>query len=240
MPPRTAPAAPLLGPTLVQKTDMVATVLENLRERIIAGAFGPDGPLPPEGDLATGYGVSRTVIREAMRSLRAQGLVEVAQGKLPRVKPPAPETVISSLDTLLRRSQGSLLQLLETRRPLEGEIAALAAERATADHLRQLQQAIDDQQTAATSEGRIEADLRFHRVLAEATGNPVFGLLLETLAGLLRSSRKQTLAHSGVEHALLGHRAILKALKAKDSAKARAEMLEHLRLAEIDLRACLK
>ena len=97
MPPRTATVPPLLGPTIVQKTDMVATVLENMRERIIAGAFGADGPLPPEGDLATDYGVSRTVIREAMRSLRAQGLVEVAQGKLPRVKPPAAETVIASL-----------------------------------------------------------------------------------------------------------------------------------------------
>ncbi len=205
---RRTPVVPVM-----RRTDMVAAVLANLSERIIGGAFGTDGPLPPEGELATTYGVSRTVIREAMRSLRSQGLVEVAQGRLPRVKPPAPETAIASLDTLLRRSNGSLLHLVETRRPLEGEIAALAAERATPDQLDQLQEAIDAQANAPTLAGQIEADLRFHRVLAEATGNPIFALLLETLAGLMRNSRQQTLAQSGVAVALQGHRAILKALR---------------------------
>jgi GntR family transcriptional repressor for pyruvate dehydrogenase complex len=222
---------------VMRRTDMVAAVLANLSERIIAGSFGADGCLPPEGELASTYGVSRTVIREAMRSLRAQGLVEVAQGRLPRVKPPAPETAIASLETLLRRSNGSLLHLLETRRPLEGEIAALAAERATPAHLDELQAAINAQQEAPTLEGQIEADLRFHRVLAEATGNPIFGLLLETLAGLMRNSRQQTLAQSGVAVALQGHRAILKALRARNGTAARAAMLEHLRLAERDLLA---
>lgn len=225
-------------PAVVPRMDMVATVVANLSERIIAGGYGSDGHLPPEGELATNYGVSRTVIREAMRGLRAQGLVEVAQGRLPRVKPPAPEAAIASLNTLLRRSQGSLLHLIETRRPLESEIAALAAERATAEQLTELQRAIDAQASASTFEGQIEADLRFHRVLAEATGNPIFGLLLETLAGLMRNSRQQTLAQSGVTVALEGHRDILKALRARKASAARAAMLEHLRLAERDLLAC--
>jgi GntR family transcriptional repressor for pyruvate dehydrogenase complex len=227
----------LKGRPIVQRPDMVAAVLENLSERIISGGFGPDGVLPPEGALATRYGVSRTVIREAMRSLRAQGLVEVAQGRLPRVKPPAPETAIASLDTLLRRSNGTLLHLIETRRPLEGEIAALAAERATLEHLTQLQEAITAQATAATVAEQIVADLRFHRILAEATGNPIFTLLLETLAGLMRDSRARTLQQSGPATALHGHRAILRALHARDREAARAAMLEHLRLAERDLKA---
>lgn len=225
------------APPVMRRTDMVAEVLANLSERIIGGSFGADGLLPPEGELATTYGVSRTVIREAMRSLRAHGLVEVAQGRLPRVKPPAPETAIASLDTLLRRSNGSLLHLVETRRPLESEIAALAAERATPEHLDELQKAIDEQANGRTLESQIEADLRFHRVLAEATGNPFFGLLLETLAGLMRNSRQQTLAQSGVAVALQGHRAILKALRARNGSAARTAMLEHLRLAERDLLA---
>lgn len=220
-----------------RRPDMVASVLENLSERIITGDFGSDGVLPPEGELAASYGVSRTVIREAMQRLRAQGLVEVAQGRLPRVKPPAPETAIASLDTLLRRSKGSLFQLIETRRPLESEIAALAALRATPEQLAELQRAIDVQAASPVVEEQIEADLRFHRILAEATGNPIFGLLLETLAGLMRTSRTKTLAQSGVETALLGHRAILKALRGRDANAARRAMLEHLTLAERDLRA---
>jgi GntR family transcriptional repressor for pyruvate dehydrogenase complex len=216
---------------------MVGSVLESLSERIITGDFGSQGVLPPEGELATGYGVSRTVIREAMRSLRAQGLVEVAQGKLPRVKPPAPEAAIASLDTLLRRSKGSLLQLIETRRPLEGEIAALAAARVTPEQLGELQRAIDAQAKDPTLEGQIDADIRFHRILAEATGNPIFVLLLETLNGLMRSSRLKTLSYSGSERALRGHRAILQAVRARDANKARRAMLEHLTLAERDIKA---
>jgi GntR family transcriptional repressor for pyruvate dehydrogenase complex len=221
----------------LRRPDMVASVLESLSERIIGGDFGTEGVLPPEGELATGYGVSRTVIREAMQRLRAQGLVEVAQGRLPRVKPPAPATAIASLDTFLRRSKGSLLHLIETRRPLEGEIAALAAERATPEQLTELQQAIDTQATAPTAEGQIGADVRFHRILAEATGNLIFGLLLETLAGLMRSSREKTIRQSGVETALIGHRAILQALRARDATAARQAMLDHLTLAERDLQA---
>jgi GntR family transcriptional repressor for pyruvate dehydrogenase complex len=224
-------------PPPVRRTDMVATVLERLSERIIGGDFGSDGVLPPEGELAIGYGVSRTVIREAMQRLRAQGLVEVAQGRLPRVKPPAPDTAITTLDTLLRRSKGSLLHLIETRRPLESEIAALAAERVTPEQLTELQRTIDVQATAPTQEEQIDADLCFHRILAAATGNPIFTLLLETLAGLMRSSRTKTLAQSGVDTALVGHRAILKALRARDGNAARRAMLEHLRLAERDLKA---
>jgi GntR family transcriptional regulator, transcriptional repressor for pyruvate dehydrogenase complex len=221
---------------LVRRTNMVAAVLESLSERIIVGDFGTDGALPPEGELASRYGVSRTVIREAMHSLRAQGLVEVAQGKPPRVKPPEAATAIASLDTLLRRNRGSLFDLIEARRPLEGEIAALAAERATPEQLEQLKRAIDEQKSAATLDAMIDADMRFHRILAEGAGNPIFGLLLETLAGLLRSSRQETLAQSGVEVALHGHRAILRALRAKDGAAARRAMLDHLRLAERDLK----
>jgi GntR family transcriptional repressor for pyruvate dehydrogenase complex len=221
----------------LDRPDMVAEVLSRLSERILSGGFDPDGVLPPEGALAQSFGVSRTVIREAMRTLRSQGLVEVSQGRAPRVKPADARTVIASLDLLLRRGAGTLLHLVEARRPLEGEIAALAADRATSDHLAGLEAAIDQLVAAGTQAQRVEADVQFHRVLAESTGNPVFGLLLETLAGLLRESRRQTIAQSGVEMALAGHRAVLEAVRRKDAASARQAMLEHLVLAERDLRA---
>ena len=221
----------------LDRPDMVAEVLSRLSERIIAGGFSPDGVLPPEGALAQSFGVSRTVIREAMRTLRAQGLVEVSQGRAPRVKPADTCTVIASLDLLLRRSAGTLLHLVDARRPLESEIAALAAERATSEDLTGLGAAIDQLQAARSHGERVEADVQFHRVLAESTGNPVFSLLLETLAGLLRESRRQTIAQSGVEIALAGHRAVLAAMRRKDAIAARQAMLEHLTLAERDLRA---
>ncbi len=216
---------------------MVVTVLGHLTERIVNGEFDASGILPSEGDLATSFDVSRTVIREAIRSLRAQGLVEVSQGRAPRVKPPDSQATVASLRLLLRRNKATLLHLVEVRQPMEGEIAALAAERANHEHLRQLERAVLDLAAASPLEVRIEADVRFHRILAEATGNPVFVLLLETLAEFMRESRQKTLAYSGVEQALAGHRAVLEAVRNHDPVKAREAMHEHLGTAARDLQS---
>ncbi len=215
--------------------DMVATVLDRLTEHIVKGDFDVTGLLPSEGELAVSFGVSRTVVREAMRSLRAQGLVEASQGRPARVKPPDAKATVASLKLLLRRNKATLLHLVEVRQPVEGEIAALAAERANDEHLRQLERAVYDLAAASELAARIEADVRFHRVLGEATGNPVFVLLLETLAEFMRESRQSTLVYSGVERALAGHRAVLAAVRSRDAVQARAAMQEHLRLAARDL-----
>jgi DNA-binding FadR family transcriptional regulator len=219
---------------------MVVAVLESLTSHIVQGDFESSGVLPSEGELAKSFGVSRTVVREAMRSLRAQGLVEVSQGKPPRVKPPDSKAAIASLELLLRRNKATLLNLAEVRQPLESEIAALAAERATDENLRQLERAAHDLGAATDLEKRIEADVRFHRILGEATGNPVFVLLLETLSGFMRESRQKTLAYSGVDHALNGHRAVLSAVRSRNPAKAREAMLDHLRLARRDLQSLVE
>lgn len=215
--------------------DMVATVLERLTDHIVKGDFDAKGLLPSEGELAKSFAVSRTVIREAMRSLRAQGLVEVSQGRAARVKPPDSQATVASLRLLLRRNKATLLHLVEVRLPVEGEIAALAAERANDEHLRQLERAIHDLTTASQLSERIEADVRFHRLLGEATGNPVFVLLMETLAEFLRESRQKTMSYSGVEQALAGHRTIFEAVRNHDRVKAREAMREHLGMAAQDL-----
>lgn len=221
----------------INRPDRVSEVLEQLSDQITAGAFGQDGTLPAEGALAETFRVSRTVVREAMRMLRAQGLVEVSQGKPPRVKPADPQATIASLTLLLRRSEGTLLHLVEARRPLESEIALLAAERAGPDDFDRLQETIDRLTTVGTLDERVQADVEFHRILAETSANPVFCLLLETISGLLCESRRRTLTQSGSEIAAAGHRAVLAALRRRDGAAAKSAMLEHLKLAERDLRA---
>lgn len=220
----------------VQRTDMVATVLKSLMDNILAGSFGHDGELPSEGELAESFQVSRTVIREAMRGLRAYGLVEVSQGRAPRVKPADTQTAINTLTTLLQRGGGTLLHLIEVRRPLEGEIAALAAERGRPDQCAQLEELIGSLGQAATLEAQIEMDGRFHRTLAEMAGNPIFGLLLDTISGLLHESRLRTIQHSGVAIVARHHGEILAAVRRRDVPASRTAMLEHLRFAEHDLR----
>src|SRR5262245_56895654 len=89
---------------LAPQRALVEQVLEQLRGRILSQDYAAGAELPPEGTLAATLGVSRTVVREAMRILRAQGLVEVSQGRRPRVKPPDSQAAVDTFGMLLQRS----------------------------------------------------------------------------------------------------------------------------------------
>ncbi|MBN2024865.1 MAG: FadR family transcriptional regulator [Pirellulales bacterium] len=225
-----------IGLKPLKRQDLVRGVVERLRSQILGREFDPDGILPPEGRLGETLGVSRTVVREAMRILGAQGLVEVSQGKRPRVRPADPQTVVETFGTYLQRGDHSLLDLIEVRLPLETEIVSLVAQRATPEQLQVLEQSVDDMAAACGLTARVEADARFHDLLAESTGNPLFPLLLTTVAGAMRRSRKETISRTGTDRALQGHRAILAAIRRGDADAARKAMFAHLRMAEEDLR----
>jgi GntR family transcriptional repressor for pyruvate dehydrogenase complex len=220
----------------LQRVDLVREAAERLRDQIIAGEFGLDGAMPPESQLGLALGVSRTVIREAMRTLAAQGLVELSQGRQARVRPVDPQTVVDTFHTYLQREDHSLLDLVEVRQPLEAAIAALAAERATDADIASLEQSILAQAAARVKKDRIEEDVRFHAILARSTGNPVFSLLLSTVVGLMRRSLNETLTRTGIERSLAGHRTVLAAVRRRDPDAARKAMFEHLTLAEHNLR----
>jgi GntR family transcriptional repressor for pyruvate dehydrogenase complex len=217
------------------RSSLVARVHNQWTQEILSGRLGPDAPLPSEGGLALSLGVSRTVVREAMRTLREQGLIEMSQGRAARVKSVSAQATIASLDALLRRSDGTAASLVEVRRPLEGEAAALAAERASREQIEEMLNAIQAMDRAVGLEQQVDADLNFHYCLARAAGNPAFYLLLETLAGLMRQTRRTTLSKTGVDAANSAHRAVLAAIVRRDPVAARAEMLDHLDHAWRDL-----
>jgi GntR family transcriptional repressor for pyruvate dehydrogenase complex len=215
--------------------DLVKEMVHQLRSQIIAGHYGTDGELPTESQLSESFGVSRTVARESMRTLRALGLVEVSRGRRPRVRPVDPQIVVDSLQSLLLRSNASLHDLGEVRRPLEIEIAGLAASRATREDTEAMQAAIDMQAAARTSAKQVEADRRFHELLASSTGNSLLRLMLSTIAPLINESRRRTISRVGIKRALAGHIAILNAVNERDVVAARDAMATHLRMAEEDL-----
>ncbi len=224
----TGPLARALEPSLVKQAE------DRLRRRILRK--GAADVLPSQAALAADLGVSRTVLREAMKHLEAEGLLDIAQGRRIRIRPAGPQAALRSLDAMLRRSDGSLAHLLEVRRPLESDIAALAAVRRGPDHLDTLERALAALAALSTLELRVDADLLFHRTLAEATGNPVFLLLLDTVAGLLRASRYASIGTHGAQAAVDGHREILDAVRAQDPRAARDAMLRHLRANEAELK----
>ena len=215
--------------------DLVTRTVDALIKKIMAEGRGPDHRLPSQGELSEEFGVSRSVVREAMRVLQARGFVDVSQGSRPRVIPASPDVVIESLTTFVRRSEFSLLQLWEMRTPLEAEIAMLAARRITPEKLAELKASVIALREAADLEAQIDADIWFHRVLAEASDNPLFGIILDVLADQLRASRRQTLVRSGVSMALGYHQRILNAVEARDTAAAHREMISHMEQTRRDL-----
>lgn len=235
-----SPAAPVAADTPASQwraepvtgdhADRVAEVRRQLRIAILSNIFPESTPLPSEGKLATSFAVSRTVIREAMRSLRAEGLVEVSQGRRPHVKPATTRQSIDSLEALLQRKGVTLNQVYETRGPLEGHIAALAAERATDADLAALESSVERLEQVRQEQDWdhwFEADLAFHQVLASATGNPVAGLIQETLLRCMHHARQQT-PRRIEDRAIQEHREILEAVRARNPKAARDAMRRHL------------
>jgi GntR family transcriptional regulator, transcriptional repressor for pyruvate dehydrogenase complex len=225
---------------LLRSRRLVEQTVEALRERIVAGVFGLDGELPPQGALCRELGVSRSVVREAMQHLQSQRLIEVSQGRKPRVLPAGSQPITDGLRLVMERSAASLLHLAEVRLPLESDIAALAAERCSPELIGRLERSNELLAAAPDIPGMVEADIQFHRILAEASGNPLFVFLLDSLAELLRASRQTTIGRGGREPALQGHLAILAAIRTGDAIAARRAMREHVEAALTDLRAELQ
>ncbi|NLE59394.1 MAG: FadR family transcriptional regulator [Planctomycetes bacterium] len=214
----------------------VEHVTSDLRDKILKGHLASNEWLPSEGALAETMGVSRTVIREAMHNLRAQGLVEMSQGRRARVRANDTSVLVKSLDAMLQRSEATIYHLLQLRRPLEGEIAALAAEHATQADLEKLGGTLDELRVATDLEACIKADVAFHRYLAEASGNPLFVLFLGTVSALLVRAQQKTFPLAGLLLTIEGHCRVLEAIAAGHPQAARQAMLQHLDEAEEALR----
>jgi len=218
----------------IPRADLVSEVVQRMRNEIIAGTFGSD-ELPSEGELEVMFGVSRTVIREAMRVLWGMELVEVSRGRRPRIKPLDPTTIVKSLGTFMQRGEHPLLHLMEVRKAVETEVARLAAERITREQLDAMERNMETMSRCRSLREKIEADIRFHELLAEATGNEVFLLLMKAVSSLLRESLNKTISRTGVEASLEGHKRIFAAVRSRNPDAARKTMSDHLDAAARDI-----
>lgn len=216
----------------VKRDRLYVDILDQIQDFIVRQQLKPGDKLPPERQLINEFGVSRTVVREAIRALEERGLVEVKHGSGVYVAEPSMDSVTDSLALHLRVSGSSLMPLLEVREILEVEIAGLAAERATDEDLEQMEKTLRRGTELLDSPGEyVEEDLRFHELLTKATHNEVLPILLNPLAELLWKSRRVTIEPPGsTELASKGHRKIFEAVKNKDKKRAREAMREHLRM----------
>jgi GntR family transcriptional repressor for pyruvate dehydrogenase complex len=193
------------------------------------------GWLPSERHLAEHLEVSRTVVREATKRLELQGVLEVQHGVGIRFVDRLHEPFNTAIELSLPNQTERLRQLAETRVILEPSVARLAAERAKREHLRALRITQQRLSKAIETTQAIENDLEFHRILAQAAGNRILELILESLGELGRASRQATLTTTGVARAVEHHALILAAIVKRDGQAAFDAMSMHVQGSARDL-----
>lgn len=209
--------------------DRVSEVVAHFEHRILSGQLAPGDLLPAERALCVELGVSRSVVREAIGRLASLGLVQSVHGSGTRVQVPSGRPIAEGYQRLLRQGELELGHLAQVRLPLETTIAGLAAVHRTDDHLDRLAATQDAlTHSRATLDMQVRADVEFHGVLAEASGNPLFGLVLSPIQELLIESRRRTLGRHGALLAAEHHAIILDAVRSQDEAAAVAAMRRHL------------
>ncbi|MFO1217911.1 MAG: FadR/GntR family transcriptional regulator [Burkholderiaceae bacterium] len=204
-----------------------------LMQQLEGGAWKPGDRLPTEAQLAATHGVSRSVVREAVHQIKSHGLLSSRQGSGVFVAPLSPNRALA-FDPSVLESVEAVVQVLELRRVIEGEMAALAAQRITRSQLAGLRRALAAIDAASTA-GRdaVDEDLRFHRAIGEATGNPQFGRMLGFLEQYLREGMRVTRGNEArsadwMQQVRGEHRAIVEAIAAGDAAAARRAATSHL------------
>jgi len=208
-------------------------VAEQLTEAIMSRKVRPGDKLPSERELGSKFKVSRTVVREAVRSLAARGLVRVTSGRGVEVAQVDSGNVAASMRLLVRGHEGlDYTKVHEVRCALEVQTAGNAALRAQPSHLERLRKLCEDHQASLEKRdiaGASEADFQFHQELGQACGNELLVAMLESISDVLREVRFQAMAQPHVgEDGLKAHRRILQAIVARDAAGARAAMEQHL------------
>jgi GntR family transcriptional repressor for pyruvate dehydrogenase complex len=215
--------------------NLTAEVVERIASEIRRGGLLPGARLPTEQELMAAMGVSRTVVREAVAALRAEGLVTTRQGSGAFVAADG-SRVPFRIDPTGLSSIEDVLEVMELRLAIEVEAAALTAERITAERLAPIGRALRDIQAAiAHDEGAVNEDFAFHLAIAEASGNPRFAQLLEFLGRhvIPRQSVRVSLSPPQEQRQyLLGiqkeHRRIFDTVRAGEPAEARKAMRTHL------------
>ena len=219
--------------------------LDLLGEAIVGGRYGPGGPIPAEPILCEQFGVSRTVVREAVKSLVAKGLIVTGPKVGTRVLPQErwnwfdPDVITWQASCGLTHE--FVRDLQDLRRVVEPAAARLAAERATPRHIEEMEAAYAGMKDAIENGGDyVSFDLRFHHGILDAAGNRMLAQMNKVLHALLRTSFEiSTSKANGPALSLPLHRAVLDALIARDPAAAEAAVLRLIESARADIEEVL-
>jgi DNA-binding FadR family transcriptional regulator len=220
----------------VARASIYLQVAEQIREQVLERSLAAGERLPPERELSAQFGVSRATIREALRHLQAQGLLEPA-GRTSSMQAASPEQAVSrfreALMHVVKLRDVSLPDLVELRTAIETAALSRAAKSPVAAHLEEAKAALETMREARTSaKDYYEADVSFHIALVAASGNQAFAFTMQALRDSMRLHLDEAMMRrtfgSIREKVTEEHAALLRAVERGNSKAVAALVREHL------------
>jgi GntR family transcriptional repressor for pyruvate dehydrogenase complex len=218
--------------TKLSRETLAEQAARNLIAFIEAQDLKPGKLLPPESQLAADFGVSRPIIREALKSLEGKGIVEVVSGKGAVVKPLDSQPLQLFFQRAMQIEREAIIDLMELRKGLEVQSAALAAVRRTPDDVARLSEIVAEmRRILRIPDAYVQLDIVFHQLIASMTHNTMIYYLVvairDAIQDILNESmlRQQTDEH--LERVQAGHEAILTSIEQGDAAAAERAMTTH-------------
>ncbi len=216
-------------------SQLTMQVVEHVQGLIRSGEVHPGDRLPPERELARKLKISRSSLRAGIGFLAAMGVLKSRHGAGTFVSDGPPALDASSLSVLGTLHNFLPWQMFEARLVIEANVAALAAERATDEHIATLAEEVAEMYAAlADPQEYLIHDVRFHRTVARAAGNPILATLMETITANLYGYRHITVDKAqDLKESAEMHRDIYRAIRSRNPSQARLTMERHLNLARI-------
>ena len=217
----------------VEKKKAYEDIVQQIRTLIEEGKLKRNDHLPSERDLSETFRVSRTTVREAIRTLESMRLLQSRQGNGTYVLASSEEALIQPLASALFKEKDDIFDIFYIRKIIEPHAAQLAAENATPQEIEEMEEVLRTQEECiGHGENIIETDSAFHNLMVKATKNRVMERLIVALIDLLKKSRENYLMEDEnderVKRSLEGHHRVLSAVKNGDCDAARKSMLQHL------------
>lgn len=222
---------PDFGQQVERSTRLSDKVADAMLETILNRGLRPGAPLPSERELGEQYGVSRTVIREAVRALTSRGVIDARAGRGLTVAQVGAEAVSTSLRLYLHgQDEIPYAKIHEVRAGIETQIAGYAAERATDAGIQELREITEEMRRHEDDvEKHSLSDVEFHRALARMTHNELYLIMLDSIGPVMLEVRRATFSlPNDPLNAYEEHMRIIDAVARRDPEAAREAMRQHL------------
>lgn len=219
----------------VQRATLSEQIAGFIRDHIVSGALKPGEALPSSVQLAADYGVSRTIVREAMKSLEARGLITIANGKRASVSPITNQVLADYFDRVAFEREETLIELLELRRGVEVQGAYMAASRRTQEEMSAIWDLVQQMRVhMEETDAFLDADVQLHLAIVAASHNRMLYHVVDSIREPLRATmREGRLLHSSAEEReaiQVSHEVLVQFIDDQRASEAAACIAEHFDL----------